>query len=191
MATIPTAVTWTPGDIPDDAHFNSNIRDGINLFLTPPACRLRDTSVPDVVTLTWTLRTWGVEDADTEAMHSTGTNPSRITAVTAGRYLAYATVRWEDHNVGGNNGGLQVQIRKNSGGGTGGTLVAMHSHHGTDNLHLNPYGGVSGHVVLGVGDYLECLVRHSYNATIGSDNSMINDTDDKSSQFGAIWIAAS
>ena len=54
-------------------------------------------SIPDT---TLTALTWGAEDFDTDAYHSTITNTSRFTAAVAGKYAVNATVQWDSNTSG-------------------------------------------------------------------------------------------
>lgn len=183
MPAIPNpVVTWSVNDTPTDVYFNSNIRTAINLFTNRPNCLLRNDTNLSVPNVTWTLVTWDIEVRDSEGLHGTA-NPSRIIAVTPGRYNVAAQIRWAAQSS--NTGGAGVQIRLNSAGSaTGGTAVAISSRHGDSSAAANPSSAVNADVLMNAGDYVECFVWHSVGST-----TTVNHADDKGTQFSAVWVS--
>lgn len=187
MATVPNNKTWSPGNIPTAAEFNTNIRDAINFYKAPPRVLVKNSVVQDLVNATWTALTWNQEDADTDGIHSTSSNTSRLTAVTAGRYFVTISIRWEDHIL-GYSGVRGVQVRKNSAGAVGsGSCVCIDMRHHQDNL-TGSIGAANqstcGYVYLGVGDYVEAF---GYQTDGG--NSEVSHTTTSGNRFGAIWVS--
>lgn len=93
MATVPTFLTFVAGSVLTAAQLNSNVRDAGNFWLTvKPALETIQASPQAIGTSTWTSVTFDTDVYDNDGMHSTVTNPSRATAVTAGRYLFLASL---------------------------------------------------------------------------------------------------
>ena len=91
MATVPVEITWTAGQIVTAAQLNSNLRDAINFIIGPPLCICRQTLAQSIANTTWAGLTFDTEDINRDSMHSTVTNTSRLTAVTAGWYRLEAS----------------------------------------------------------------------------------------------------
>ena len=174
MATIPTPKTWE--DIDDDpdspdkptaAEFNEQIKDIINLVTHPKRCMVKHGSDAVIQKDTWTLLTWtAADDADTDDMHSTSSNQSRLVAKTAGVYHVHLMVIWQSGGVtvaipAGVRG---IQIRKNSGGTAGGTEICSDRRRAGDKLNSHMGNSCSGFVEMAENDYVEAYVRH------GQDN---------------------
>ncbi len=66
--------------------------DAIIAMFDVPYCRVTRVAAQDATEDTDTAIAWDTEEADTDTMHSTVTNPSRITIATAGLYLITANV---------------------------------------------------------------------------------------------------
>lgn len=198
MATVPSQKDWSANTVPTAGEFNNEIRDTINFCTGPERVLVRhEGGNPDLTTNTWTLLSWDTEDADTEAIHSTVTNTSRLTAVTAGRYQVYLTCRWEPHVAHAITGGRAIMVRKNSAGSVGtGTEVCG------DRRLASEYVGTTlgvamasctGFVQLAVGEYVEAFAWHSEENTLGSDNSsvyhQISGHNAETVRFGMVWIS--
>ena len=194
MGTVPNPRLWAAGEIPTAAHFNADIKDAQNFFKTPPTGIVRNTTnVPDVVTNTWTVLTWNTDVIDTDAIHDTGSNTSRLVAKTAGYYYVFARIRWEWHID--NDGMRGIWIKKNANGSVAnGTTVANDFRHSNNwsstpnNRHGCGCTGFTG--LLAVNDYLECFVWHDQDNLIGSDNSEIWHSDTTTQvRFGMYWVS--
>ena len=70
----------------------NNLLTTLNSHTVPPMCRVYNSATLTPYT-TNTAITWNSESYDTDAMHDTGSNTSRITFQTAGVYLCTATIR--------------------------------------------------------------------------------------------------
>lgn len=92
-------------------YINPNLKKGLETTHFYPAegasvYHSLDQSVADSTPITLT---WDSEAYDTNDIHSSVTNPSRLTAQTAGKYLVWATVVWEANGSGDRN----IEIKKN------------------------------------------------------------------------------
>jgi len=69
------------------------LRDDLEFLIDPPACSVQGSAAVAATTSTIVTLTAGTENFDNDAMHSTVTNPERITIQTAGRYDCQLVVR--------------------------------------------------------------------------------------------------
>jgi hypothetical protein len=197
VATVPSQKDWSANTVPTAAEFNDEIRDTVNFCTGPERVLVRhEGGNPDLTTNTWTLLSWDTEDADTEAIHSTSSNNSRLVAVTAGKYQVYLTCRWEPHVAHAITGGRAISVEKN-GAGTAGAGVAVCSDRRLASEYVGTTLGVAmasctGFVQLDVGDYVEAFAWHAEDG-IFDDNSavyhQISGHDAETVRFGMVWIA--
>jgi hypothetical protein len=87
-----TPKTWSTNEVVTAANMNTHVRDNMSFLGSPPACSVQAAVSQSVPTSTHTSLIAPTENFDTDAMHSTVTNTSRITFTTAGRYLVSATL---------------------------------------------------------------------------------------------------
>lgn len=92
MATIPNPPTFTVGQKLTAALMNTNVRDAVNFLVASPLCVCTNTAGQSITNNTLTALTFDTESTDIDGMHSTVTNTSRLTAVTAGWYYLSASV---------------------------------------------------------------------------------------------------
>jgi hypothetical protein len=99
------------GEFVDDAKLNgiNGIRDALRFLLDPPRCKVRQTAAQSIPTGAWTPLTFPTEDYDNEAtaaylsgtgMHDPASNPSRLTAQTAGSYLCIGIIYYATNSAG-------------------------------------------------------------------------------------------
>lgn len=136
--------TWVAGELVTASIMNTHVRDNFEA-LYPAACRVYHSANQAVAsgggggTLAFNS-----EDYDTDAMHSTSVNTSRITATRAGKYHVGAVLIWAANAT----GQRQVFINRN-----GSTIAA--------NVHNNAGGSVGAQmalscdVALTAGQYVE------------------------------------
>lgn len=82
------------------ATWGDTIRDDLEFLIDPPAVSIFNSTAQTCTTAVDTVLTADSENYDNNAMHSTVTNTSRITCVTAGRYLFTCTVRFAGNATG-------------------------------------------------------------------------------------------
>lgn len=97
-----------------------------------------------IATSTWTTLTFDSEHYDTDGIHSTSTNTSRLTAKTAGRYYIWYGGFWDYNSAGGRVFELLVN---------GATGIAKENNRGDTHIFI-----VSTIYDLAVGDYVEIRV---------------------------------
>lgn len=158
MGTVPTMSTTSAGGSITAALWNSNVRDGVNWFLsTRPMAILRQTVAQSIPNGATTGVTFDAEDADTDSGHSTVSNTSRYTANTAGKYLVIV-----DGSVVANAAGrVEVGIRLN-----GATMYGIASQ--LNSASNTPYACVVAIVPMIVGDYVEMTLFQNSGGAINS-----------------------
>jgi hypothetical protein len=167
MASIPVEMTAVAGAILTAAEWNTNVRDGINFFLTPPLTILAQAITAGIfgISGSWATMIWDAEIIDRDGMHSMTTNASRLTAQTAGYYDVQGVITYVSNATGAR--GVRLQI---NGSNSQGRASACQAANGL--WHGQPIASV---VFLNIGDYLEMqgvqVSGGSLNASLLSDGS--------------------
>ena len=96
MSPIPytTPTTITTGQFVTAALMNSHWVENIRFLANPPSCRVYHSAAQSIAHATETTAAFNSERFDTNAMHDTATNNSRITFATAGLYLVTFTGKY-------------------------------------------------------------------------------------------------
>lgn len=166
MGTVPSESTAAVGGRIKASVWNTDVRDAVNFLLNPPTCRVyQGTTGTTLATATATLIPFDTESWDTDGCHSTSSNTSRLTAVTAGKYLVIAQISYAANAT----GQRYVTLRKNSAGSSsGGTLV--------DSLSCDAAASGSTSVFLvtevwlsTAGDYLEVFGQQSSGGNLATN----------------------
>ena len=105
---ITTPYVFTAGDDATSARLNTR-SSAISELQSPPRCRAYQSAAQTLTTAVSAAVTLDAEDIDTEAIHSTVTNNSRMTIVTAGRYRVMAGVTFSSNAT----GYREVLVKKN------------------------------------------------------------------------------
>lgn len=196
MGTVPNPKSnWVAGTVPTANEFNSNIRDAINFFLSPPRVQVtHSATITRPSPASWSLIPWNTEAADADSTHDPVTANSQLVAKTPGLYHVWANITWEDHAASFYDGDRGVQIRKNSGGSNSlGTLI------GIDHRHCNTlqlvgssgasFQGCDGFVWMnGSTDYVECFAFDDDNDS-GGVGCSLKPNRWAAQRFGMVWIA--
>lgn len=148
---IPTALTLTSLKKIGAAAFNAGVRDVLNFLLsTYPRCHVYNAagqSIPNSATLN--LMLWDSEVYDTDSMHSTSVNTSRITFTSAGTYRVDAMICFASATY----TTLSMQVNLNSGGVSGtGILRTMLYDQGAGNCPFTMER------FFAAGDYIEIFI---------------------------------
>ncbi len=127
-----------------------------------PAVQVTKSVTQSIANSTVTTLTWDTENFDTDIMHDTVTNNSRLTARKAGKYVIFMNIVFSSSNT----GGRQLLIRKN------GTTQLW------SNFFANTLGGQDQLLTatiadLAANDYIEGQVWHSAGAAIDVTNFSI------------------
>jgi hypothetical protein len=86
-----TPRTWATGDLATAAMLNQDVRDNVSSLANPPACRVYHNTTQSIGDATEVTVAFNAERFDTNTMHDTATNNSRITFNTAGLYVVHFT----------------------------------------------------------------------------------------------------
>lgn len=79
------------------ASWGNSVKAATDFLANPPACRVYHNTTQSAGTGGYTTMTFNSERFDTDTMHDTATNPTRITIKTAGLYVLHGNV---DMNTG-------------------------------------------------------------------------------------------
>lgn len=173
MATIPSPPTFTVQQKLTAALMNTNVRDAINFLTAPPLCVLTHSATQTLTTATVTPIVFDTEATDTDGMHSTASNTSRITAVTAGYYLVAGHIPFAANATGGRHGWLSLN-------GTT-TRIAWASATSVTAATITSLA-MSGAVFLNVGDYVELMGYQT------SGGNLATDITTGSARLTALWV---
>ena len=153
---VPTTLTAAVGDKITAANWNTYERDAMSFLLSPPRCYVYLTTVPSPANGVETLISWDTELYDTDTMHSTSTNASRLVATTTGLYACSFQVAWT-----GNATGVRgVHVRKNSAGNVASGTQMARSFIPTGNISGNSVNCVAD-LQMTATDYLEVFTYQS------------------------------
>lgn len=177
MATVPSEDTAAVGGKITAAWANSDIRDAINFLINVPRVRVTHSTTQSIPTASFTACLFDTEVFDTDSMHSTSSNTSRFTAVTAGLYEVAGMIAWAGSSTGRRGGAFYK-----NGSIIAGTEVLQYAS-GTGSIAL-PMSDTS--IYLGVGDYIEMM---AYQDSGGALNANVG--GGAFSAFEARWVASS
>lgn len=170
-----TPSTITTGQLVTATLMNNEWAGNISYLANPPACRVTNNAAQSIPNATWTALTFNTELVDTNTMHDTVTNTSRITYNTAGLYMVTCSNAFAANSTGGRG----IGVRKNGTGGSpteGGTLVAPHS------SGVSTYISYSTLVKLAVTDYLEVMLWQA------SGGALSTSVEAGLPTFTAVWV---
>jgi hypothetical protein len=158
MATKPVVATAAAGQKLTAAMWNAQVYGDSNFWVNKkPLCIAYDTAAPSIPTNALTTVNLAAEFLDTDGMHSTSTNTSRITIQTAGWYKVWAAVAFGS-NATGTRGGL---IKQN--GAT--TIEPTYTHVAATNFNT-VCRLQEGWVQCVVGDYFEVQAYQNSGAAV-------------------------
>lgn len=168
-----TPPTFTVGKIPTKSELDTLGTD-IAYLAGPPYCDLYLTAAQNVASGTSYLSiTFDTEAADTDTMHSTSVNTSRITATTAGLYLVMGTAA-----IAANATGYRgLRIAKN------GTTDVTRDQSPTTSAASAHWLNVVGFVRLSAGDYVELQALQN------SGSALALSTGVGATTFQARWVS--
>lgn len=144
------------------AAWGDGVRDNLEFLIAPPLCSAFGTAPQSIPNDTATAMAAGGENFDTDAMHSTVTNNSRVTFQTAGRYEVGVAVLWASNAT----GRRAVDLRVNG--------TTTYNLDGRMTVTTGNSMAVTGSRLLTVaaGDYVECMTLQSSG---GSLNCTLNE----------------
>lgn len=160
MATVPTAYTWTVGELVSASKLNSYLRDVISFYLNRPSAILTHSLTQSISDSTFTAVAFNTEVADTDGGHSTTTNTTRYVVQTAGTWRITANVPWATNAA----GKRELFIRVNGATDWSSSAITAGS-----NVSLGM--SVTDNIPLNVGDYVEAVVWQSSGAALNVTNA--------------------
>lgn len=175
MATVPSPITWVTGVVVTASQLNTNIRDALNFFITPPLCVMRQVTGQSVGGGGYTAVTWDTEDIDRDGGHSTVSNTSRYTAQTAGWYDIQSTLVWP-LSMTGNWVGTVLQIN-----GLSASRYAKATAPVASGFNVATTTGTT--LFLNVGDYVDTMAANG-----GSTATLA--TSDGASRTALRWVSS-
>ena len=137
-----------------------------------PSCNIYNSTAISITHDNTIALTFDSEKWDTDGMHSTVSNTSRITCATPGIYTVYGNVQIQSNN----SGSRILSILLN--GTTGIARMRITATQGAFTI-MN----ISGQVLLDTGDYIELTVFQNSGSTL-----TVNANDYFSPVFGATWL---
>lgn len=180
MATLPVVPTLAVGDLLTAARWQTVV-DLMTFLENPPRATVWRSTSQSIPNATSTLVTWDTEDEDTDSMHSTVTNTSRLVCNTAGALLVTASARFAS-----GAGNFLIDVRKNAAGSaTGGTSVLANSF---PLASVTGNGGTVTKRIPGfiVTDYVEMFVLQNTGGALNLLGGAVN-----LAMFQAAWVGAS
>lgn len=167
-----TPITWTAGSYPTAAQFNANIRDNVSFLANPPACRVYHNAAQALTTAVEASLAFNSERFDTNTMHDTVTNNSRITFTTAGLYVVTLNVTFASNAT----GNRVTTIRLN-----GATYLAYDIRAAVNGDTTNV--AVTTIYKFAAADYVEARCFQN-----SGGNLNVNSTANSTPEFAATWI---
>lgn len=162
MATVPTPFSATSGDKLSAATWNTGVRDVFNWLLNGfPRVHAFDASGNSCAITVGKLIVLDGESYDTDNMHDTVTNPSRVTFTTGGRYDVDVYVNMP---AVGAYSQLDMHVRLNSGGSiAGGAAIRVQPF--SDSIQAMPGCLFRFRRLFTAGDYIEVFIIQTSSAT--------------------------
>ncbi|MFF1776957.1 hypothetical protein [Streptomyces virginiae] len=116
MGTVPATQNFLAGEKVTASKLTAATKTPLDFLMNPPRCGVYAATGVACASGTSTLVTFDSESWDTDAMHSTATDTSRITINTSGQYLVTFYGRFPSNAT----GYRQLNFRKNSNGNPSG-----------------------------------------------------------------------
>lgn len=170
--------TWTAGEAPTAATFNTHVRDNLNYLYDAPYAAVIATSTQSLTNTTETLITFATEIDDNDSMVNLGTSSSRITIVTPGVYEIIGRVSYAANSTGSREG----YLTKNGVSTGSGTRIAGIR----DTAHTSVHTIIVTHrEALVAGDYINL---EGYQSSTAALNTSV--ATGLASFLSAAWIRA-
>lgn len=171
MATVPTAYTWTVGELMTASKLNSYLRDAVGFLLARPYATLTHTLAQSIPDSTNTALSFNTEVADTDNGHSTTSTISRYVVQTAGIWTVTGSVPWNLNAV----GKRECFVRTNGAFEFSSSAIVV-------GANVRCSLSVTDKVACSVGDYIEIVGWHNGGAGI-----TIDPTFHGGQRFHLIW----
>lgn len=156
------------------AAWGDQLRDNDVFFANPPTCRVYNSANESINNATDTALTFNSERFDTDTIHSTVSNTSRLTATTAGKYLIFGHAQFAPNAT----GTRKVFIRLN--GTTNLGTIEVPNNGGAANVELP----ITTIYQLAATDYVELVVFQNSGGALN-----VNAGASQSPEFGMLWVS--
>ncbi|MFC7979515.1 hypothetical protein ACFUT3_30320 [Streptomyces cinereoruber] len=164
MATIPATQTFLAGEKVTASKLTAATKTPLDFLFNPPRASVFITAGVPVSTGVTTLIPFDGESWDTDSMHSTTTNPSRVIINTPGQYLVSVFARFPVNAT----GYRQLTLRANAAGvatlGSAITAFTAPAVSGT-----STFIGRTFELACNAGDYFELFAYHTAGTTLNLD----------------------
>lgn len=174
--TAPAAVT--SGAVISKTTFGDVVIADLNFLANPPLCIVTHNANQSFADNTEATPAFNTETRDTNGMHDTVTNNSRITIATAGVYWVEFNLEFTGRT---DYISLYAYVRLN-----GGTAIRYASHGAIVDAGVAPALGKAFPYPFGVGDYIE--LRAYQNNTANAAANILSLGSNRSPSFSATWI---
>jgi hypothetical protein len=183
MATIPATQSFLANEKVTAAKLIAATKTPLDFLLNPPRCSVAykdgDISGNTIANATATVIPFGTEGWDTDSMHSTSTNTSRVIFNTVGLYQVSVFARFAPNAT----GYRMLNVRLNAGGnvGQGQTLTtfAQPAAPSTTSTSISRTFDLN---VTSAGDYIELFLTQTSTATLGVE------TGERVTGFHVRWV---
>lgn len=169
---IYTINTVTAAELITVQKMNEEWQGNISHLLNPPSCRVTKAATQTITTATDTALLFDTERYDTDTMHSTVSNTSRITFNTAGLYIVGACIRWQASAT----GWRALSLRINGATNIGTNLADVDS-------VIQHQQSVTAVWKFSATQYVEAVVHHTNGADLNCEKAA-----DYAPEFWATWI---
>lgn len=170
MATVPVTQIFLAGEKVTASKLTAATKTPLDFLMNPPRCSVAykssDIASDLIATSTATLIPFGTEGWDTDSMHSTTANPSRVVFNTPGLYEISIFARFKVNAT----GYRQMNLRLNSAGdpGLGSTLTTFAQAAGPTTA--TSISRTFDLLITNSGDYVELFLTQSSGANLGIDS---------------------
>ncbi|MFI8237608.1 hypothetical protein ACIF83_10205 [Streptomyces sp. NPDC085866] len=165
MATVPSTQSFVAGEKVTASKLNASSKTVLDFLMNPPRVNAYLGGTLQPASGTSTLVTFDSEAWDTDSMHSTSSNTSRITINTSGQYLVSFYARFPSNAT----GYRQANLRQNSAGAANGgsslSTVSVAAANGAAT-----FVGRTFELTCVAGDHYELFVTQNSGSTLTMDS---------------------
>lgn len=160
------------------ASWGNAVKAGLDYLANPPTCRVYNSANQSITNNTLTILAFNSERHDTDTMHDTVTNNSRITFNTAGVYVVTANLLW---TAGADYTALFAELLVNGATSIGQAFLGTVADAG-----FSPPLNLSTIYKFSVADYVQVRVAQK-NTAVAARN--VGASANNSPEFSACWLA--
>jgi hypothetical protein len=164
MATVPATQSFLAGEKVTAAKLIAATKTPLDFLMNPPRVNAYAGTSTSLTTGTSTLVTFDSEMWDTDSMHSTTTNNSRILINTSGQYLVSFYARFPSNATGYRQLNFRLNSAGNSGGGSTWSTINVAAVNGSSTFITRTL-----ELTCNAGDYYELFAFQNSGATLALD----------------------